>query len=389
MTSSPTPFGGSTESIAPPAVFSLGLSATSIFNWWRSELLSIVPASAKRILARHSHVISVWINDGDQVLVRQIDLSLTRRIKSEERIAEGNWPVALQAISRRQSRYGAGLRVDLVVPSSSCLFLTHHIPVQALARLTEIATLELERTTPLRRSQILHDSFVMNWPRGGNGTVEIQQVAIARDKIERFLADLNAQAGGVDSVRVARPDGSILPVDLKGEGIAPKRSSRRFYTVAAAAFCIAALLSIYNTVNEIQTLQAAINQQSRIEDGLKLQVANIRKALATQDTLLDRAKKLRLRKIDTVSTLQVWEEVTQLLPASTWVSEFRIEDGVLYLDGFSRSAAELIGIFSRSKIFSKVEFVSPVTRDGQQGMERFQLRMRVERRQSGQIGAGQ
>ena len=325
-------------------------------------------------------IVSIVMGDSGTAVVREVQLSLAGTRGPDQIRFSGPWKDAVAQTASLSKRWAPLVRVDLIVPVERCLVLEHRMPNHALPRAADILALELERTTPLRRSQVLHDFFKVA-EDSRPGTAMIRHVTILKSTIEPLLSDLSGQSVRVGTIRVQNFDGTLLPIDLLAQAEdRPATLSGRLSLMVAAGAAASVLLAFINALSGIWALEAALKETTLTKMNLEQKVAQVRKSLAAQDTLESRAKALRLRSSERVSTLQVWEEVTQLLPGSAWITELRLDDGILYLDGLSRSASELVGIFSRSNIFNKVEFVSPVTRDAQQGLERFQIRMKVERR---------
>lgn len=385
MTSPPIPVGVIPAGVKP--TFSVTSSPGSIWQWWRAEIGSLSPRWLQTLLLPHARTVSLSMGSAGHIEVYDTQVSLLGTPDAHVLIFTGDQNGAIDQVAARRKRWGPLLRVELVVPASRCLHLEHRLPVSALARAAGIVALEMERTTPLRHAEVLHDFFIVDHVPGLNGSTVVQQVAIRKATVETLVAGLRVRAIPLSSIRVTGSDGNLLPVDLLSHSPArPPTASGRLNLALLAAALLGAAFAFANSLNGIWALEAAFADQTRIEKTLEQKVAALRQQFATQDTLQNRAKGLRLRKIETVSALHVWEEVTQRLPASAWISELRLDDGTLYLDGFSRSASELVGIFARSPYFTKVEFVSPVTRDAQHGVERFQLRMKVERKPTAAAG---
>jgi general secretion pathway protein L len=367
-----------------PPTIAVTSSLGSICHWWRAEAHSLTPGWLKWLLLPHARTVSLSLVTSERFDVYETPVSLFGRSGARTLIFSGGKNDAIERAAARRKRWGPLLRVELVVPLARCLMLEHRLPQSALARAASIVTLEMERTTPLRATEVFQDFFVSDRETRTNGTAVVQQVAIRKSAVEDLLTELRMRGVPAGCIAVTGSEDRRLPVDLLARS-SDRRStfSGRLNSALMAAALLGAALALINAFHGIWALETALGEQSRIESGLKQQVAGLRKQIATQNTLQNRAKNLRLRKIETLSTLQVWEEVTQRLPSSAWISELRLDDGMLFLDGFSRSASELIGIFARSPNFTKVEFVSPVTRDAQQDVERFQLRMKVEHRGAG------
>jgi hypothetical protein len=66
------------------------------------------------------------------------------------------------------------------------------------------------------------------------------------------------------------------------------------------------------------------------------------------------------------------------LPDTAWLTNVRVENDVLWIDGYARSASELVGIIARSPMLSGVALSAPVVREEPRASERFQIRMKIE-----------
>jgi general secretion pathway protein L len=92
---------------------------------------------------------------------------------------------------------------------------------------------------------------------------------------------------------------------------------------------------------------------------------------------------LRSRKTDGAGLLDIWEEVTRVLPADSWLTELRLSEGAdhrereITMTGLSAAAASLVGLIDQSRLFTDASLTAPVTIDPTEGHERFALRARL------------
>jgi len=134
------------------------------------------------------------------------------------------------------------------------------------------------------------------------------------------------------------------------------------------------------------------NALNAINDEIKNRkpaVEAIEKVQRQKDTL--RKEILDLDKIRSaeISKVEILRELTQLLPATVWIWNFKYTGRELEISGFADSASELISLLDRSPLFERVEFLAPVTkeRERREGVdkerERFKIKARLELRRSG------
>jgi general secretion pathway protein L len=81
--------------------------------------------------------------------------------------------------------------------------------------------------------------------------------------------------------------------------------------------------------------------------------------------------------------LQVWEELSRILPDDSWVQELRLaqqgQNGhELTITGFSTAAASLVEVLDRSTLLANVALTAPISLDPIEKRERFVLKARIE-----------
>jgi len=87
-----------------------------------------------------------------------------------------------------------------------------------------------------------------------------------------------------------------------------------------------------------------------------------------------------------ISKVEILEELTRLLPNTTWIWNLKYNGKEIELSGFADSASDLIPLLDKSPLFEKVEFLAPVTKemqmrgDGNKEKERFKIKAKIEGR---------
>ena len=84
------------------------------------------------------------------------------------------------------------------------------------------------------------------------------------------------------------------------------------------------------------------------------------------------------RKHEGPAADMVLEQLSQLLPDHTYVTELRIEGDKLRVIGVSRDAPSLIGLIEQSQHFSRATFFAATTRAPNEPGERFHIEARIE-----------
>ena len=75
--------------------------------------------------------------------------------------------------------------------------------------------------------------------------------------------------------------------------------------------------------------------------------------------------------------LSVLNELSSILPETTFVLDFSLKGQLIEINGMSESAAALPQILDNSRFFTAAEFIAPITRDNT-GRELYRIRMQLE-----------
>jgi len=71
------------------------------------------------------------------------------------------------------------------------------------------------------------------------------------------------------------------------------------------------------------------------------------------------------------------KELTEVVPKDAYLTTFRFRTGKIELEGFAKSASDLVPMLERSPYFKNAQFTSPVTKV-QDNQERFSLATEIE-----------
>ena len=91
------------------------------------------------------------------------------------------------------------------------------------------------------------------------------------------------------------------------------------------------------------------------------------------EKLLHQAQILQDKKHAEPILVDAIEELTRVIPDDTWLNGLQYSNRRLVIQGQSPSASSLLKQIEGSRFFKGVSFVSPVTKDASNGLERFQI----------------
>jgi Tfp pilus assembly protein PilN len=121
----------------------------------------------------------------------------------------------------------------------------------------------------------------------------------------------------------------------------------------------------------------------------KPEVEMVEKLQKQKEEMVKEIFELQKIKSEETSKIEILKELTQLLPQTVWIWNFKYNGKEVEISGFADSASDLIPLLDKSSLFEKVEFLSPVTKerqmrvDGEKEKERFRIKARMEGRKTG------
>ena len=270
---------------------------------------------------------------------------------------------------------GSLISVTIVVPAHECLVRELTVPAAALARMDEVLRFDIEANLPFRCSDLHHGWYLKDSNGAGDADVVVH-VMIKKELLAPLIETVKQAGLPLREIAVTGGDGERLPVNLL-ERTERRRAGavRASTTVLAVTAAAAGFLSLTAFVMTVVDLNDGIAAAEEALLAGSREAKAVRQSASAAEQTTAQLRQVRMRKRDAVPVVAIWEEVTRILPDGTWLTELRIDEGKVRIDGQSANASELIGALARSPLFSNVAFASPVTRDQQRGFERFQIQM--------------
>ena len=150
----------------------------------------------------------------------------------------------------------------------------------------------------------------------------------------------------------------------------------RWRSILAALFLV---LVAANVAITITRQEEAIAELDRKLAATTQEARQVREELNQETALTNAIVALQKQALEQPRLVDVWRELTALLPKSAWINALAVEDRTLRIAGSAKSAAELIRLLDGSPIFSGVRFSSPVVTNLTSNEERFQIEARIGR----------
>lgn len=336
--------------------------------WWGGELAACLPAPLRAWLARGPELRLLEI-DGDTLRVGRVD--------DPEPLAriDLTQPADEQRAALREACAGVAapdLRLVLCLPAAQALLRRVTLPAATAQRLRQVLAFEMDRQTPFRADQVHYDQRVLDLAADGR-TLTAEFALAPRAALDPLVARVEALGAGLDAVDVKAADGARLGFNL----LAPERRAerphprRRLNFALLGAALVLLLLAMAQWVDNRARALEAMRAKVEAMRGDAEQVARLRRTL---DDSASAAGFLAARKRAAPSMLELLADLSQRLPATTWLERFSVDaDGRIGLQGQATQAAALIDLLKGSPVLAEPSFQGVIQPDPRTGKERFYL----------------
>ena len=333
-------------------------------RWWRRSLLAWLPVrwqwalgwSRSRLLLTH---------EGDQLIVQRDTAGELQPVLVLP------WPQSPPDLDPVLDARLRSLPRHWLLPAHAVLRRPLRLPAAAAPRLRDVVGFEIDRQTPFEPAQVQYD--VREGDPLPDGQLQVELVVIPRPALEQWLqraGNWSGQLAGVDADDGrGQPLGvNLLPVSQRHVTRDPMR--RWNLLLGSAAVVLIALAGNQLLANR----QAAAD---RLREQVGAAARDARVVAAERQHLqqrVDGAAFLEEKRLAQASTLELWNELTRLLPDGTYLEKLSVEGRTLQLIGLSREASQLVPLLQDSPLWTKVNLTGVLQADGGAGgRDRFTL----------------
>lgn len=345
----------------------------AFWRWWSAELRKLVP----RGLGGLQGVVRAPIValEGEELVVfetRGAAIAETSRIPLATLDPEG------RRIALRNLASAAGLaeaRVRLCLAREEALVRRVSLPLATEENLPQVLAFEMDRLSPFRAEEVYFDHRVAGRDALA-GKVLVDLGVARRELVDTRVAKLREWGASIDGVVLADDVGrNNPPLDLLPETQRALREGSRARTLQLSLAALAAFLLMVALVfpiwqkrdNAIQLIPLVDKARQDAEATSKL-AFDLERQVADYNFLL-------AKKHGAYPTLAFVEEISRLLPDTTWVQQLDVRTAgkirEVQIAGETPSSSKLIEIFEQASTLRNAAPRGTVTRGSQPNTERF------------------
>ena len=272
-----------------------------------------------------------------------------------------------------------GSRIEITLKPDRFLFRPFELPGRATEFLDGIVRSQIDQLTPWKAAEA-----VFGWSKPNQIGPDRIMVTVAATDRALVAPYVQAAAGlGAQSIAVfttaagyQAEDDPIRVMEEKTAAFSDVGKIRQMLiTILVAAGAIAAVAVCGSRLVQI-SLDA---QQAELDVRIaKFRAASGAPNSGASSSLAAAQLTLEKRKHGMPPSVIIIEALSRILPDDTFVTELRIEDNKIQLDGATHDAPSLIQLIEQSGLFTRATFFAPTTRSPSEAVERFHIEALIQ-----------
>jgi general secretion pathway protein L len=343
-------------------------------HWWLREFLALFPERIALWLTGFGKIALLLAQDGEFVEMRlranggaQLDSMCVAR---DEYTA-----ASIDDFLRRNKLTRSDVTIAVALRSEQFFTRKLVLPLQAANAVDGIVARDLAEKTPFKLAEIHYDYAVV---------YETDKLIVSQQLIKRASVEAAGLAFGIDVADIG-----FLAAATQGEDAAPEpaitlhrhRSDRTSWARHAALALAGSAVALALTAGGIRywRQQSALDALGPQIAKTRQQAQEVRDAFAKLEHRHNSFSHLLARKHQAPALLDIWDEVTRLVPNDSWLTELHVNNASpsqanrVAVSGFSAAAAKLVVIFDRSPLFREAALTTAIALDQTEQRERFAL----------------
>lgn len=344
----------------------INIQLSKFWEWWTSEIKEVIPTPLKKLIERRQQLVLLEAFEGRIAIVHQ-NGSREKLILTCP-ISELTPPQ--RALFKDAHPELAEIRIALRIRRDQGISRIITLPLAAEENLPQVAGLEMDRITPFRQDQVYFSARVIERKKTAR-QILAKITLVPKVFLDETLEHLEAAGWGPSLVFLTNEDkpssSNLLPERFRPkpnkwlEGINIALTS-----CAIASLILMLVLPAWMTRVELNKIQSELKKTTKIAKDVEAMQEEAEK-------LFQQAKFLQNKKQTEPIIVDAFEELSRVIPDDTWLNGLQYANHRVVIQGQSPSASSLLKKIEGSRFFRDVSFVSPVTKDSSNGLERFQI----------------
>lgn len=338
---------------------------------WREELVQI------------AREFRVWLTQGRAPLPEVVFDETSVRVRlgaAETSLTRGEFAQASDLAAALSRTLGSNVKprdVVLEFPQSALLHASLQWPKTRPWTLRQALRYELARLSPIDPDKLYFD-FRVGEANGSSRLCDVDLRIIKREIVDdaaKVCANAGLRVSAIRFAEDARPaDWLAMPVDRWA--FARLLWCRWNIAILCGAAVLLGIFLLITAYAREAAWSDAVTTALDTERNRALVVERLERKTRIANSVASFVTHAKQQP----TFVGLIADISRMLPDNTWITELTLSGSRVKLEGYSRSASDLIAVFDRSPRFANAEFTAPLTRDEQTKVERFELSFDVRSR---------
>jgi general secretion pathway protein L len=351
-----------------------------LWEWWLKEFVNLFPERTAEWLSGRGRTMLLLAANQEGSTLELLNSAHTT-IASERVAPTGDTLAQINRFLRSQGIEPSDTDIGLQLPADSVFSRQLLLPAEAMGAIDAIVAQDLANKTPFKPEDVYSDHAA---DRGDGGKVVVRQWIVRRRYVDHALSLLKIDIERLAFIMFDGDAAERRPAPFIN--LRPTADARNAWfqkTVLALCCCAVVLAALAGglkywqqqiEMDRLATQIAATGNKAQLVRALVDQLQEKKSALLH----------LRLQRSQVPGLIDLWDEVTRVLPSHSWLTELRLletankREEQVGISGFSSAAPSLVGIIDGSQLFFDAALTSPIAFDSTEGRERFALQVKVK-----------
>jgi general secretion pathway protein L len=288
---------------------------------------------------------------------------------------------SISALAERVQQIGYPLILRL--DESLGLNLIDKLPRTARKDLRKILACRLDTITPWSSDDVICEP-VSVFESVNDGMLTISLVIVQKYKIRQSVEALGRLGLVPDVVDLADDDAYHAPHYCLLGNSGPTQIVKLVPIAVGISIIMSMTISLLALV-ELNDNTIVLNERQDHLNGIIESISDLPDIYSTFDSLRSRMKEITTEHHQNISRLWIIDQISQVIPDTSWLESISIEDRKIIITGYSTEASHIPGLIERHPNFMGVVFTAPIQRyllseghNRTKNVEQFSLQFFVE-----------
>ena len=362
-------------------------SIGQFMRWWTSQLKSFVPEKYQATWFPES--VKIYLTQDDQdilVWCKQAGAFQLYTDASDKEGKQEEWWHQVQHVINQVD--GQKVVVKYLLGNDQALVKKIALPGAAKDNLDEVIGFELDKYVPFNAEQV-QLSYKIDKEKSTEDKILMDLVVIPKEQIASIVNICDEKSISLDAIDVDvakannmsnhmsnnQPNGQ--PDDL-GVNLLPieKRKTVDLFNLKLNLGLLVLLIGLIYFVmhTSIANKQGKIEKLSKINSQLQKQARTSKLLKKELKAVIISSKFLQTKKANHPALVEIFSEVTSILPNSTYVTRLKIDQDRVEITGQSDNANSLIPKLNESNQWYVPQIVNGITSDPRTKKEKFTIK---------------